>query len=49
MPYINVFSEGEVLRNGINDKLRQNAASQATGLQNEISALNYLTFAFHPP
>ena len=25
MPYIDVFSEGEVLRNGVNDKLRQNA------------------------
>ncbi|MGD0813908.1 MAG: hypothetical protein ABSA83_09910 [Verrucomicrobiota bacterium] len=25
MPYIDVFSEGEVLRNGGNDKLRQNA------------------------
>ena len=25
MPYLNYFSQGEVLRNGVNDKLRQNA------------------------
>ncbi len=25
MPYIEVFSEGEVLRNGVNDRFRQNA------------------------
>jgi predicted metal-binding membrane protein len=43
MPYIQVFSEGEVLRNGVNDKLRQNALIVAGYL---LVSLNfYLVFA----
>src|ERR1700683_2792396 len=43
MPYIDVFSQGEVLRNGTNDKLRQNALI-VTGYV--LVSLNlYLVFA----
>ena len=43
MPYIHVFSEGEVLRNGVKDKLRQNALIVAGYL---LVSLNlYLVFA----
>jgi hypothetical protein len=43
MPYIAVFSEGEVLRNGVNDKLRQNALIVAGYV---LVSLNfYLVFA----
>jgi len=43
MPYINVFSEGEVLRNGVNDKLRRKPLIVAGYL---LVSLNlYLVFA----
>jgi hypothetical protein len=44
MPYINVFSQGEVLRNGVNDKLCQNALIVAGYL---LVSLN-LYFVFAP-
>ncbi len=43
MPYVHVFSEGEVLRNGINDKLPQNALIVSGYLL--VSLSMYLVFA----
>jgi hypothetical protein len=43
MPYLNLFSEGEVLRNGVHDKQPQNALIVAGYL---ILSLNlYVVFA----
>ncbi len=43
MPYVNIFSEGEVLRNGVTDKLR---ASPLTIIGYLIYSLgNYFIFA----
>jgi hypothetical protein len=43
MPYLDVFSQGEVLRNGVNDKLRQNVLIVAGYLL--VSLDLYLVFA----